>query len=266
MDPALINFKVLYVLTQLCGLTMIVLVGTWIGQHFGGLGGTSNPGLEFNWHPLFMTIGFIYLYGNCEYICSGRGATPLHSQSMIFKMLIPTHSHSDLSWLPHHAQEDSEAHPRWNPHCRFYSDGDCAEDGLRFPQLGQSAHPQYVLPTLLAGSFGGDHLLAAVCGRICGLFGTWSKGKLQDCHDAAAHLLRSLRLCAGHRECPDGHHREGHLRNVSLDQAKKYHLTNPYLFPQQKSGVFHFATSWCAGQCDRSALCGLWGPGCLPGH
>jgi len=66
MDPALINFKVLYVLTQLCGLTMIVLVATWIGQHFGGLAGTSNPGVEFNWHPLFMTIGFIYLYGNCE--------------------------------------------------------------------------------------------------------------------------------------------------------------------------------------------------------
>lgn len=66
MDPALINFKVLYVLTQLCGLTMIVLVGTWIGQHFGGLGGTDHPKQEFNWHPLFMTIGFIYLYGNCK--------------------------------------------------------------------------------------------------------------------------------------------------------------------------------------------------------
>ncbi|XP_016934238.2 plasma membrane ascorbate-dependent reductase CYBRD1 isoform X2 [Drosophila suzukii] len=75
MDPALINFKVLYVLTQLCGLTMIVLVGTWIGQHFGGLGGTSNPGLEFNWHPLFMTIGFIYLYGNSILIYRGFRTT-----------------------------------------------------------------------------------------------------------------------------------------------------------------------------------------------
>ncbi|XP_017064635.1 plasma membrane ascorbate-dependent reductase CYBRD1 isoform X1 [Drosophila eugracilis] len=75
MDPALINFKVLYVLTQLCGLTMIVLVGTWIGQHFGGLGGTSNPKLEFNWHPLFMTIGFIYLYGNSILIYRGFRTT-----------------------------------------------------------------------------------------------------------------------------------------------------------------------------------------------
>ncbi|KPU77555.1 uncharacterized protein Dana_GF24874, isoform D [Drosophila ananassae] len=75
MDPALINFKVLYVLTQLVGLTMIVLVGTWIGQHFGGLGGTSNPKLEFNWHPLFMTIGFIYLYGNSILIYRGFRTT-----------------------------------------------------------------------------------------------------------------------------------------------------------------------------------------------
>ncbi|XP_015043427.1 cytochrome b reductase 1 isoform X2 [Drosophila miranda] len=75
MDPALINFKVLYVLTQLCGLTMIVLVGTWIGQHFGGLGGSSNPKLEFNWHPLFMTIGFIYLYGNSILVYRGFRTT-----------------------------------------------------------------------------------------------------------------------------------------------------------------------------------------------
>ncbi|XP_062135627.1 plasma membrane ascorbate-dependent reductase CYBRD1-like [Drosophila sulfurigaster albostrigata] len=25
---------------------------------------SSNPKIEFNWHPFFMTIGFIYLYGN----------------------------------------------------------------------------------------------------------------------------------------------------------------------------------------------------------
>ncbi|KRG06128.1 plasma membrane ascorbate-dependent reductase CYBRD1 isoform X3 [Drosophila mojavensis] len=75
MDPTLINFKVLYVLTQLCGLTMIVLVGTWIGQHFGGLGGTDNPKQEFNWHPLFMTIGFIYLYGNSILVYRGFRTT-----------------------------------------------------------------------------------------------------------------------------------------------------------------------------------------------
>ncbi|XP_017842250.1 cytochrome b reductase 1 isoform X2 [Drosophila busckii] len=75
MDPALINFRVLYVVTQLCGLTVIVLVGTLIGQHFGGLGGTANPKQEFNWHPLFMTIGFIYLYGNSILVYRGFRTT-----------------------------------------------------------------------------------------------------------------------------------------------------------------------------------------------
>uniref|UniRef100_A0A1I8P3I8 Cytochrome b561 domain-containing protein n=1 Tax=Stomoxys calcitrans TaxID=35570 RepID=A0A1I8P3I8_STOCA len=70
-DPAMANFKVLYVLTQLCGLTMIVLMGSWIGVHMGGLGGTGNPSLEFNWHPLLMTIGLIFLYGNAILVYRG---------------------------------------------------------------------------------------------------------------------------------------------------------------------------------------------------
>lgn len=64
---SLTNFKVLYLVTQLCGITLIILIGSWIGIHLGGLGGSSAPALEFNWHPLLMTIGLIFLYGNCKY-------------------------------------------------------------------------------------------------------------------------------------------------------------------------------------------------------
>ncbi|XP_054735472.1 plasma membrane ascorbate-dependent reductase CYBRD1 isoform X1 [Anastrepha obliqua] len=70
-DATLTNFKVLYILTQLCGVTMIILVGCWVGIHFGGVGGTANPKLEFNWHPLFMTIGLIFLYGNSILVYRG---------------------------------------------------------------------------------------------------------------------------------------------------------------------------------------------------
>ncbi|XP_011180565.1 plasma membrane ascorbate-dependent reductase CYBRD1 isoform X2 [Zeugodacus cucurbitae] len=70
-DATLTNFKVLYVVTQLCGLTMIILVGCWVGIHFGGVGGTDNPKLEFNWHPLFMTIGLLFLYGNSILVYRG---------------------------------------------------------------------------------------------------------------------------------------------------------------------------------------------------
>ena len=74
-DATLANFKVLYVLTQLCGLTMIVLVGSWVGVHMGGLAGTSDPKLEFNWHPLLMTIGLIFLYGNSILVYRGFRTT-----------------------------------------------------------------------------------------------------------------------------------------------------------------------------------------------
>uniref|UniRef100_W8ART3 Cytochrome b reductase 1 n=1 Tax=Ceratitis capitata TaxID=7213 RepID=W8ART3_CERCA len=70
-DATLTNFKVLYVVTQLCGLTMIILVSCWVGIHLGGVGGTANPKLEFNWHPLFMTIGLIFLYGNSILVYRG---------------------------------------------------------------------------------------------------------------------------------------------------------------------------------------------------
>ncbi|XP_073840134.1 plasma membrane ascorbate-dependent reductase CYBRD1 isoform X2 [Musca autumnalis] len=70
-DPAMANFKVLYVLTQLFGLTMIVLMGSWVGVHMGGLAGSDNPALEFNWHPLLMTIGLIFLYGNAILVYRG---------------------------------------------------------------------------------------------------------------------------------------------------------------------------------------------------
>jgi len=63
-DADLINFKVLYVLTQLCGLTLIVLMGIWVGAYMGGTDWRDEPKQEFYWHPILMTIGLIYLYGN----------------------------------------------------------------------------------------------------------------------------------------------------------------------------------------------------------
>ncbi|XP_036335671.1 cytochrome b561-like isoform X2 [Rhagoletis pomonella] len=70
-DATLTNFKVLYVVTQLCGITMIVLAGCWVGIHFGGFSGSATPRVEFNWHPLFMTIGLIFLYGNSILVYRG---------------------------------------------------------------------------------------------------------------------------------------------------------------------------------------------------
>lgn len=42
----------------------VVLMGIWMGHFRKGFAWSENPDLQFNWHPLLMTLGMIYLYGN----------------------------------------------------------------------------------------------------------------------------------------------------------------------------------------------------------
>uniref|UniRef100_A0A1B0CGU1 Cytochrome b561 domain-containing protein n=1 Tax=Lutzomyia longipalpis TaxID=7200 RepID=A0A1B0CGU1_LUTLO len=65
------NFRVLYLLTVLIGVVLLTLVGGWIGSHLNGLAWQSNPSVQFNWHPLLMTFGMIFLYGNSILIYRG---------------------------------------------------------------------------------------------------------------------------------------------------------------------------------------------------
>jgi cytochrome b-561 len=57
-------FTFLAILTQIVGLIMVILVGVWMGNYRGGFAWSSNPSLQFNYHPLFMTMGFIFFYGD----------------------------------------------------------------------------------------------------------------------------------------------------------------------------------------------------------
>lgn len=65
IDGNLATFRLLYTVVQLIGLTLIVMMAVWVFVFLGGLGWTD-PGIQFNWHPLMMTIGMIFLYGNCK--------------------------------------------------------------------------------------------------------------------------------------------------------------------------------------------------------
>lgn len=60
----LVNFRILYMVLQLIGITIIILMFSWVFFFLDGVD-FSTPHLVFNWHPLLMTIGMIYLYGNC---------------------------------------------------------------------------------------------------------------------------------------------------------------------------------------------------------
>lgn len=51
------------------GITIIILVSSWIGVY--GLAWRSNPTLQFYWHPLLMSIGMIFLYGNSILVYRG---------------------------------------------------------------------------------------------------------------------------------------------------------------------------------------------------
>jgi cytochrome b-561 len=42
----------------------VILIAVWMGS-YGGFGWTDEPALQFNYHPMFMSIGIIFLYGEC---------------------------------------------------------------------------------------------------------------------------------------------------------------------------------------------------------
>lgn len=52
------------IVSQLLGLTAVILVAVWTGHYMGGFAWSENPSLQFNYHPLFMIIGFIFLYAD----------------------------------------------------------------------------------------------------------------------------------------------------------------------------------------------------------
>ncbi|XP_029042817.1 transmembrane ascorbate-dependent reductase CYB561 [Osmia bicornis bicornis] len=58
------GFKPLTIIMEVIGTTLVILVAIWCGSYRGGFSWRSNPSLEFNWHPLLMTIGFVFLYAN----------------------------------------------------------------------------------------------------------------------------------------------------------------------------------------------------------
>ncbi|XP_074659727.1 transmembrane ascorbate-dependent reductase CYB561-like isoform X2 [Tubulanus polymorphus] len=63
-------FTVWVIISQIMGLAVVVMMAVWLSYFHGGFGWTSdytdhaNIKLMFNYHPLFMTIGIIFLYAD----------------------------------------------------------------------------------------------------------------------------------------------------------------------------------------------------------
>lgn len=63
----LVNFRLAYIVTQLIGVFILILIASWVGLYLDGFGWNyENVKVLFNWHPLCMTLGMIFLYGNCK--------------------------------------------------------------------------------------------------------------------------------------------------------------------------------------------------------
>lgn len=54
-------FNFVFGISQVVGAIAVILVAVWMGEK--GFAWTENPSKEFQYHPLFMTIGMIFLYG-----------------------------------------------------------------------------------------------------------------------------------------------------------------------------------------------------------
>ncbi|RXG70055.1 putative cytochrome b561 [Armadillidium vulgare] len=57
-------FTKIFTLTQILGVTTLLLIIIWLSLFRNGFAWNSNPKLEFNWHPLFMVLGLVFLYAN----------------------------------------------------------------------------------------------------------------------------------------------------------------------------------------------------------
>jgi hypothetical protein len=64
----MVNFRLLYLATQMVGFSVVVLIIGWVGIHLKGPSWDyDDVSRLFNWHPILMTLGMVFLYGNCEY-------------------------------------------------------------------------------------------------------------------------------------------------------------------------------------------------------
>jgi len=56
-------FSFTFGVSQFFGGLAVLLVAVWMGSYGDGFGWTESPEQQFHYHPLFMVIGLIFLYG-----------------------------------------------------------------------------------------------------------------------------------------------------------------------------------------------------------
>merc|ERR1711997_883375 len=58
-------FQTASLAVSMIGLTLVITTIAWVGHFKGGVAfSQTEKGIDFNWHPILMTISLIFLYGN----------------------------------------------------------------------------------------------------------------------------------------------------------------------------------------------------------
>lgn len=108
----LVNFRLMYLVTQLIGIALIILIISWVAFHLKGFGWDyEQPSILFNWHPLFMTIGMVFLYGNCEFV----SCIP----NVLINLYCLTYSYPRLSRFSLRPQEEPQDNTRVDSRTRI---------------------------------------------------------------------------------------------------------------------------------------------------
>ena len=74
------SHRIIAVCLQTSALIAVILVGVWMGNYRGGFAWHDDPVKQFNYHPLFMILGMIFLYGNgkTQYLVLTQNAVVWH--------------------------------------------------------------------------------------------------------------------------------------------------------------------------------------------
>jgi len=72
----------LFACLEIVGLVCIILVCIWTKQYLGGFA-WDGSGKMFNWHPVFMTVGLVFLYGNAAIVYRVCRNTEKHTVKLI---------------------------------------------------------------------------------------------------------------------------------------------------------------------------------------
>ena len=62
LQPSLLS---LWIVAEFLAITSLVLIIYWTSEYYDGFT-WDGSGKEFNFHPVFMTLGLVIVYGNCK--------------------------------------------------------------------------------------------------------------------------------------------------------------------------------------------------------